>query len=121
MLERKIDAGAHFSVTTPVFSPEQVASFLADTQHCGIPMIAAVRPLASHREAEYLDNEVPGISIPDSLVRRMGKAGTPERAREEGSTIARETIRALRGMVQGIELIIGDRDYLRALEIFNAS
>jgi hypothetical protein len=51
----------------------------------------------------------------------MGKAGTPERAREEGSTIARETIRALRGMVQGIELIIGDRDYLRALEIFNAS
>lgn len=100
----KVDAGAEFAVTQPVFDPAQLEAFLERIQHIRIPVVAGIWPLLSVRDAEFLGNEVPGISVPDSVMQRMVEAekGGPEAAFAEGVAIAGEIFRAVRDSVQGV-------------------
>jgi homocysteine S-methyltransferase len=101
----KVEAGADFAVTQPVFDPEQLQRVL-ERIGTRIPIIAAIWPLTSLRNAEFLANEVPGVEVPEVIVERMrraqehGSAG----ARAEGAAIAAEMIEAVREMVQGVQV-----------------
>jgi homocysteine S-methyltransferase len=104
--ERKVEAGAEFAITQPVFDIRLLENFLSRIEHIRIPVLAGIWPLASLRNAEFMHNEVPGASIPPGTMERMRRAQEigPERAREEGVAIARETLAAIKGMVQGIQI-----------------
>ena len=111
----KVDAGADFAVTQPVFDADQLRGFLAEIEQC-IPVIAGILPLESARQAEFLQNEVPGVHVPDRVVERMRRAQArgAGRAAAEGAEIAREVVRALRGEVAGIQ-IAGEREGVDAV------
>jgi homocysteine S-methyltransferase len=103
----KVDAGAEFAVTQPVFDPAALERCLERVAVREIPIIAGLWPLLSLRNAEFLANEVPGVHIPESVIARMGKAqeqGT-ERARAEGVLIARQAFDAIRELVQGVHVV----------------
>src|SRR5215468_121226 len=68
--EWKVEAGAEYAITQPVFDVEQLKNFLKRIEHCRIPIIPGIWPLTSHRNAEFLNNEVPGVSVPDSVLER---------------------------------------------------
>ena len=90
--EWKVDAGAEFAVTQPIFDVEGFVDFLDKIKHVRIPVIAAVWPLVSYRNAEFLNNEVPGIEVPNSILERMRVASDQgkEAGMAEGLAIARE-------------------------------
>lgn len=117
--EWKVDAGAEFAITQPVFDISLLEDFLKRIEHCRIPIIAGIWPLYSLRNAEFMDNEVPGASVPPGIMERMRKAqeAGAESARQEGVAIARETLAALRGKVQGIQISPPLGRYRLALEI----
>jgi homocysteine S-methyltransferase len=102
----KVDAGADFAVTQPVFDPRQLEAFLARVASFRIPIVAGIWPLVSLRNAEFLANEVPGVSVPDTVLARMRRA--QERGKEaalaEGVAIAREMFQQVRGAVQGVQV-----------------
>ncbi len=101
----KVDAGADFAVTQPVFDAAQLSEFIAEIEQ-NIPVIAGVVPLKSARQAEFLQNEVPGVHVPEGVVERMRRAqgrGTG-RAAAEGVAIACEITEALQGEVAGIQI-----------------
>jgi homocysteine S-methyltransferase len=102
----KVDAGAEFAVTQPVFDPKQFEAFLERTAEFGIPVIAGIWPLVSLGNAEFLANEVPGQHVPNSIIHRMRKAQERGKvaAREEGIAIAREVIAAIGGAVAGVHV-----------------
>ena len=104
----KVDAGAHYAVTQPVFDVDHLLGFLAGTGDGGpaIPVLASIRPLGSLRHAEFLRNEVPGVVLPETVVERMRRAEArgAEHAAAEGVAIARETAAALAGEVAGLEI-----------------
>jgi homocysteine S-methyltransferase len=100
----KVEAGAEFAITQPVFDPPSLAEFLNRIAAFPIPMLAGVMPLESLRHAEYMANEVPGVRVPDHIIERMRKAEMSDRATEEGIAIAREIVAAVRPMVQGIQI-----------------
>jgi methionine synthase / methylenetetrahydrofolate reductase(NADPH) len=104
----KVDAGAEYAITQPVFDPDQLLRFLdrLDAEGLRIPIVAGVWPLVSARNAEFLANEVPGVSIPEPLVERMRSAGAAgkEAGIEEGITIAHEMVERIRDQVQGIQV-----------------
>ncbi len=102
----KADAGANFAVTQPVFDATQLETFIRQTDVSRVPLLAGIWPLASLRNAEFLANEVPGVSVPDSVVQRMEAAqhGGREAAEAEGLRIALEIFEAIREMVQGVHI-----------------
>ena len=100
---RKIDAGAHFIMTQPIYEPTPLLRFLDRVGTPSIPMILGCIPLHSSRHAEYLHNEVPGITIPDSVRARMRAAG--EHGNEEGLQLAQELLTETRSLVQGVYLM----------------
>ncbi|RMD93042.1 MAG: bifunctional homocysteine S-methyltransferase/methylenetetrahydrofolate reductase [Calditrichaeota bacterium] len=104
--EWKVDAGAEFAITQPVFDPQVLLDFLEKIEHVRIPILAGIWPLVSYRNAEFMNNEIPGISVPDEYMERMQKAQeiSPEAAREEGIRIAQEAIIKLKGHVEGFEI-----------------
>jgi 5,10-methylenetetrahydrofolate reductase len=117
LLRRKMDAGARFVVTAPVFRPDLLDALLANMGNQGIPVIASIRPLTSLQEAVSLCNEIPGAAIPETLLSRLSAAGSPERELQEGLAAARETLDSVRPLVNGVEVIApGGRTSL-ALEI----
>jgi len=97
----KVEAGANFCMTQPVYDVEILSRFLDRISDCRIPVLAGILPLASYRNAEFLHNEVPGMRIPEPIRERMRKAGSDEKAREEGVSIAQEVLVACRPLVQG--------------------
>jgi methionine synthase I (cobalamin-dependent)/5,10-methylenetetrahydrofolate reductase len=101
----KVDAGADFVVTQPVFDASQLESFL-ERARSPIPVIAGIWPLTSLRNAEFLANEVPGVQVPASVIERMRKAQEhgSAAARAEGVAVASEMIEAVQGLVQGIQI-----------------
>lgn len=101
--QRKIQAGAHFIMTQPIYEMAPLTRFLARVGTPPVPLILGCIPLHSSRHAEYLHNEVPGITIPDALRERMRKAG--ERGHEEGLLAAQELLGAARSQVQGVYLM----------------
>lgn len=107
LLRKKIECGADFALTQPVFDPGVAHSFLAHYQRLfgplDLPILAGVLPLASVRHAQFLRNEVPGMVMPDRIVERLASAGT--KTRTEGSRIALEILAQLRDVVQGAYFI----------------
>ena len=101
----KVDAGADFAVTQPVFDAEQLARFLERAQP-RVPVIAGIWPMTSLRNAEFLANEVPGVHVPPVVLERMRRAQEhgAAAARAEGVAIAAEMIAAIRGLVQGVQV-----------------
>ncbi len=97
----KVEAGANFCMTQPVFEPKMLESFLEQIKDCRIPVLVGILPLASHRNAEFLHNEVPGMQIPKALRDRIKKADSAEAARAEGVAIAQEALAATKDMVEG--------------------
>jgi methionine synthase I (cobalamin-dependent)/5,10-methylenetetrahydrofolate reductase len=99
--EYKVEAGANFTLTQPVFDVAHLAAFLNRIRHFRIPVIATVVPLTSFRNAEFMNNEIPGIVIPQAILDRMRRADTGDRARAEGVKIAQEILLEVRDLVQG--------------------
>ena len=116
----KVEAGAEFAVTQPVFDPGQLENFLRRTEGARIPIVAGIWPLVSVRNAEFLANEVPGVSVPESVIARMRAAGdkSKEHAVQEGITIAREMLDRVRGAVQGVQVSAPFGKVELALEVF---
>jgi homocysteine S-methyltransferase len=100
-LEQKVKAGAEYVLTQPVYEPRTLEGFLDSVMHLGVPILVGILPLYSHRNAEFLHNEVPGMTIPDDIRERMRRAGSGEEARQEGVRIAQETLLAARTKAQG--------------------
>jgi homocysteine S-methyltransferase len=116
-LRDKKVAGAELVMTQPVYSPEVLERFLDDIQPLGLPVLVGLLPLASHRNAEFLHNEVPGMQVPESIRERMRKAGSGPAARKEGVAIAREMLAAVRGRVAGAYIMPPFERFELALEV----
>ena len=101
---KKAEAGADFFITQPVFDPACLLDFLDKIKKTGLPVIAGIWPLASYRNAMFLNNEVPGVSIPDHIMKRMEKTADKEASRNEGILIAREILEAVRSSVSGVQV-----------------
>ncbi|MCY7379091.1 MAG: bifunctional homocysteine S-methyltransferase/methylenetetrahydrofolate reductase [Gemmatimonadaceae bacterium] len=119
----KVEAGAEFAVTQPVFDPAQLENFLRRTEGARIPIVAGIWPLVSVRNAEFLANEVPGVSVPEAVIARMRSAGdrSKEHAVAEGIAIAREMLERVRGSVQGVQVSAPFGKVELALEVFRDS
>ncbi len=102
----KVEAGAEYAITQPVFDPEQLERFLASIDDVRIPVIAGIWPLVSARNAEFLANEVPGVTVPQTVLDRMRRANdiSKEHALAEGIAIAREMLAEVRDRVQGVQV-----------------
>ncbi|HEV8132008.1 MAG TPA: bifunctional homocysteine S-methyltransferase/methylenetetrahydrofolate reductase [Acidobacteriota bacterium] len=103
-LQYKVEAGAEFAITQPVFDVEKLLQFLERIEPFRIPVIAGLWPLVSYRNAEFMNNEVPGVTVPSEIMERMRKAGSGEKAQQEGITIAREALRRIRPYVVGVQI-----------------
>ncbi len=115
----KIEAGAEFLVTPPVFDSMLLERFVRKIEEYRKPVIAGLIPLASYKNAEFMNNEVPGSSIPDPILDRIRNAATPEAAKAEGVRIAQETLQAIHGMVHGVQISPPLNDYDRVIEILS--
>ncbi len=102
----KAQAGAEFAVTQPVFDAEALARVIERAARWRIPVIAALWPLTSLRNAEFLANEIPGLHVPAAVIERMRRAQErgAEAAQAEGVRIAQEMFEAVRGIVQGVQV-----------------
>jgi len=116
----KVDAGAEFAVTQPVFDVRQLESFLKRVEAYRIPIVAGIWPLMSLRNAEFLANEVPGVVVPPEVLERMRKAQDKgkEAALAEGVKIAREMFQQVKGTVQGVQVSAPFGRVEVALEVF---
>jgi homocysteine S-methyltransferase len=103
-LDWKIEAGAEYMITQPVFDPGILERFMQRISHVTIPLICGIWPLVSYRNAEFMNNEVPGASVPPEILERMRRAGSKEEAFAEGIVIARETYHRVKGEVAGVQL-----------------
>jgi homocysteine S-methyltransferase len=117
--EYKVQAGAEYAVTQPVFDLSLLENFLRRIEHCRIPVVAGIWPLVSVRNAEFMKNEL-RVSVPDSILERMSRAATPEAAREEGIAIAREMVIAVREMTQGAQISAPQGRYSSAVDVLEA-
>jgi methionine synthase / methylenetetrahydrofolate reductase(NADPH) len=117
--EFKVEAGAEYAVTQPVFDLRLLENFLKRIEHCRIPVVAGIWPLVSVRNAEFMKNEL-RVSVPDAILERMARAQTPELARAEGVAIAREMLIAARQMVQGAQISAPSGRYSSAVDVLEA-
>ena len=104
----KVEAGAQWAITQPVFDADHLFRFLDFAEALdgkgGIPIIAGIWPLKSLRNAEFMANEVPGAYVPPSVLVRMASRTTAEDQLKEGQDIAREVIELIRPRVRGLQL-----------------
>jgi len=105
----KIEAGADYVVTQPVFDLELMDRFLADTASHRVPLIAGIWPLTSLRQAEFMQNEL-RVQVPPAVLDRMRAASTGEAGKREGLELAKEMIRALRHKIAGVQISVLGRD-----------
>jgi methionine synthase / methylenetetrahydrofolate reductase(NADPH) len=117
--EYKVEAGAEYVVTQPVFDLRLLENFLKRIEHCRIPVVAGIWPLVSVRNAEFMKNEL-RVSVPDAILDRMAKAQTPELARAEGVAIAREMLIAAKQMAQGAQISAPQGRYSSAVDVLEA-
>jgi homocysteine S-methyltransferase len=118
----KLEAGAEFAVTQPVFDVEALTRFLDRATPAGgaaIPVLAGITPLESLRHAEFMANEVPGVSVPAAILERMRIADEAGRARDEGLAIARELVLELTGRVQGLQITVPAGAFDTALRVLD--
>jgi methionine synthase I (cobalamin-dependent)/5,10-methylenetetrahydrofolate reductase len=117
--EWKVEAGAEYVVTQPVFDLDDLERFLQRTAHAHIPVICGIWPLTSYRNAEFMVNEL-RVPVPDEFMERMRRVDNAEKAREEGVAIAREMVARVRHMVQGVQLSAPFGRYQMALDVADA-
>jgi len=114
-LERKIDHGAEYIMTQPIYDHELLRRFLKSVEHLKRPVLPGILPLASYRNAEFLHNEVPGMTIPEAVQERMYKAGDGGTA--EGIAIAQEMLLEIRQCAQGVYIMPPFNRYSTALKV----
>ena len=101
---QKVEAGADFAITQPVFDPDALLRFLDDAQQFGIPIIAGIWPLVSYRNASFMRNEVPGVVVPDAVMERMASVESREDQLAMGIQVARESVARVRDRAAGIQV-----------------
>jgi methionine synthase I (cobalamin-dependent)/5,10-methylenetetrahydrofolate reductase len=117
--EWKVQAGAEYVVTQPVFDLDLLEVFLRRIEHVKIPLICGIWPLSSFRNAEFMINEL-RVRVPAQFVERMRHADNQEKARQEGVAIAQEMVEKVRPMVQGVQLSAPFGRYQLAVEVAQA-
>jgi homocysteine S-methyltransferase len=115
----KVEAGAEYGVTQPVFDLRVLETFLKRIEGFRIPMVAGIWPLTSLRNAEFMKNDL-RVSVPDEILLRMQRASSPEAARAEGIRIAQEMLAAARTMVEGVQVSAPFGRYSAAAEVLAA-
>jgi methionine synthase / methylenetetrahydrofolate reductase(NADPH) len=115
----KVEAGAEYVVTQPVFDLDLLEALLKKTEQYKIPFVAGLWPLTSYRNAEFMVNEL-RVPVPDEYMDRMRRADGAEKARAEGILIAREMARRVRPIVQGVQLSAPFGRYEMAIEVAEA-
>ncbi len=104
-LNWKVDAGAEYIITQPVFDIKVFENFLNRIKHIKIPLIAGIWPLTSFRNAQFMNNEVPGCSVPQAILNKFKKVeASKEDSLNVGVEIARSTIKQLKGAIQGLQI-----------------
>ena len=121
--EWKVEAGAEYAITQPVFDAAQLERFLGTIEHTRIPIVAGIWPLVSLRNAEFLANEVPGVVVPPAVIDRMriASAHSKEQGVAEGIAIAREMLERVRPLVQGVQVSAPFGKVELALDVFRDS
>ena len=99
--KHKVEAGAEYAITQPVFDVDSLLHFMDRISDHAIPIVAGIWPFTSFKNAEFMANEVPGVSVPDCLLERMAQAKTKEEGRSLGIEIAREMVQAIEDRVAG--------------------
>ncbi len=103
-LDWKIEAGAEYMITQPVFDLNLLERFMERIAHVRLPLVCGIWPLVSYRNAEFMNNEVPGASVPAEVLERMRRTSTKEEGFREGVAIARETYAKVKSSVAGVQL-----------------
>lgn len=116
-VKAKIKAGASLIMTQPVYDRDVVERFLDSVEPLGVPVLLGLCPLVSHRNAQFLHNEVPGMSIPESIRQRMEKAGQGQAAKDEGVRIAKEMLNEFKDRVVGCYIMPQLGQYALAVEV----
>jgi homocysteine S-methyltransferase len=116
-LAYKVEAGAEFIVTRPVFDASTFERFRDRVAPFGLPVIVGIWPFDSALHAEFMANEVPGVTVPEALVARMRRAESDEHAAAEGVAIARELLADLRAMARGVHVFTRSGRVERAFEV----
>ena len=114
----KVEAGAEYAITQPVFDMRLLEEFLKRIEQFRIPIIAGIWPLTSLRNAEFMKNDL-RVSVPDDIMTRMQNTATPEHARAEGIAIAQEMLSEAKSMIQGVQVSAPFGRYPLAVEILS--
>jgi homocysteine S-methyltransferase len=117
--ELKVQAGAEYAVTQPVFDLDLLERFLGRIDHFRIPVICGIWPLTSFRNAEFMVNEL-RVPVPEHFMERMRRVDNAEKARAEGVDIAREMTMRVRRMVEGVQLSAPFGRYQMAIDVAEA-
>jgi homocysteine S-methyltransferase len=117
--EWKVEAGAEYVVTQPVFDLDLLESFLKRIEHVKIPVLCGIWPLTSFRNAEFMVNEL-RVPVPEEFMERMRRVDDAEKARAEGVAIAREMVERVTSMVQGVQLSAPFGRYQMAIDVAEA-
>ena len=117
--EYKVEAGAEFVVTRPIFDVAAFERFLQRIELAKLPVVAGLFPFESARNAEFMANEVPGVRVPDALVERMRRADSAAGGSREGIAIAQEIAASLRSAVQGFQIATSSGDIDQALAVLD--
>ena len=112
----KVEAGAEYAITQPVFDLRLLEAFLKRIEEFRIPVIAGIWPLTSLRNAEFMKNDL-RVSMPEQIMVRMGAVSSPEAARSEGVKIAQEMLAEARPMVQGVQVSAPFGKYAAAAQV----
>ena len=120
--EWKVEAGAEYAITQPVYDTKQLKDFLKRIEHVRIPIVAGIFPLVSIRNAEFMHNEVPGVVVTENILKRMRKASdiSKEAARDEGIKIARESLAEVQDLLQGVQVSAPFGNVKYALQVFES-
>jgi homocysteine S-methyltransferase len=112
----KVEAGAEYAITQPVFDLRLLEEFLVRIEKFRIPVVAGIWPLTSLRNAEFMKNDL-RVSMPEEIMLRMAQAASPDAARQEGILIAQEMLAAVRPLVQGVQVSAPFGRYAAAAEV----
>jgi homocysteine S-methyltransferase len=116
----KVEAGAEYAITQPVFDLRLLEAFLKRIEGFRIPIVAGIWPLTSLRNAEFMKNDL-RVSVPDNILLRMQQASTPDLARAEGVSIAQEMLSSVRGIVQGVQVSAPFGRYALAADVIHGA
>jgi homocysteine S-methyltransferase len=119
--EYKVEAGAEFAITRPIFDVASFERFLQRAESARVPLVLGLMPFESVVDAEFMANEVPGVSVPPAVLERMRRTTTPEAAAAEGIAIACEIARALKGSTSGLQVVAPSGRLASALEVVEAA